>query len=55
MESRGRGIQTWRSRQSGVDIETDFGAVLTYLADGIIFGAAGYFGANWVADHIDKN
>ncbi|QJE02080.1 glycine zipper family protein [Massilia forsythiae] len=40
---------------AALGIETGPGAVLTGLAGGIIFGAAGYFGADWVADHIDKN
>jgi hypothetical protein len=36
-------------------IETGPGAIITGLVGGIVFGAAGYFGADWVADHIDKN
>ncbi len=36
-------------------IETGPGAILTGLAGGIIGGAAGYFGFDWIADHIDKN
>ena len=31
------------------------GAVITGLVGGIIFGAAGYYGADWVADYIDEN
>jgi hypothetical protein len=36
-------------------IETGPGAIITGLVGGIIFGAAGYLGADWVADHIDEN
>lgn len=38
-----------------VGIETGPGAILTGLIGGIIFGTAGYFGADWIADHIDEN
>jgi hypothetical protein len=40
---------------AALGIETEPGAVLPGLAGDIIFGAAGYFGADWVADHVDKN
>ncbi|WP_148716703.1 glycine zipper family protein [Chitinolyticbacter meiyuanensis] len=40
---------------AAVGIETGPGAVITGLVGGIIFGAAGYFGADWVADHIYEN
>lgn len=40
---------------AAVGIETGPGAVLTGLVGGIIFGTAGYFGADWVADYIDEN
>ena len=40
---------------AGVGIETGPGAILTGIVGGIVFGTAGYFGADWVADHIDKN
>ncbi|MCP8463991.1 glycine zipper family protein [Pseudomonas sp. ZM23] len=40
---------------AAVGIETGPGAVLTGLVGGIVFGAAGYFGADWVADHIYEN
>jgi hypothetical protein len=36
-------------------IETGPGAVVTALAGGVVFGAAGYFGADWVADFIYEN
>jgi hypothetical protein len=38
-----------------IGIETGPGAVLTCGAGAILVGAAGYFGADWVADHIDTN
>lgn len=40
---------------AALGIETGPGAVVTGLVGGIIFGAAGYFGADSVADHIYKN
>lgn len=40
---------------AAVGIETGPGVVLTGLVGGIVFGAAGYFGADWVADYIDEN
>lgn len=40
---------------AALGIETGPGAIVTGLVGGIIFGTAGYFGADWVADHIDKN
>lgn len=40
---------------AGLGVETGPGLVVTGLVGGIVFGAAGYFGADWVADHIYKN
>lgn len=40
---------------AAVGIETGPGAFLTGLVGGIIFGAAGYYGADWVADYFDEN
>lgn len=40
---------------AAVGIESGPGAIATGLIGGIIFGAAGYFGADWVADHIYEN
>ncbi len=40
---------------AALGIETGPGAIITGLVGGIIVGGAGYFGADWVADHIDKN
>ncbi len=36
-------------------IETGPGAIATGAVGAIVFGAAGYFGADWVADHISPN
>lgn len=36
-------------------IETGPGAVITCGAGGLIFGVAGYFGFDWLADFIDEN
>ncbi|HEU0175809.1 MAG TPA: hypothetical protein VFV58_16215 [Blastocatellia bacterium] len=36
-------------------IETGPGAILTGAVGAIVFGAAGYFGADWIADHISPN
>jgi len=40
---------------AAVGIETGPGAILTGAAGALIFGTAGYFGADWVADFVDKN
>ena len=36
-------------------IETGPGAIVTGGIGAVVFGAAGYFGADWVADHISPN
>jgi LysM repeat protein len=36
-------------------IETGPGAIITGAVGAIFFGAAGYFGADWIADHISPN
>lgn len=36
-------------------IETGPGAIATGAIGAIVFGAAGYFGADWIADHISPN
>lgn len=38
-----------------VGIETGPGAVITGAVGGIIGGVAGYYGFDWIADHIDRN
>lgn len=38
-----------------VGIETGPGALLTGAAGGVVGGVAGYFGFDWIADHIDEN
>jgi hypothetical protein len=38
-----------------VGIETGPGAVVTAAAGSIVGGVAGYFGFDWIADHIDPN
>lgn len=40
---------------AAVTIETGPGAIIGGLVGGIVFGSAGYFGADWVADHIYEN
>ena len=40
---------------AALGVETGPGAIATGLIGGIIFGTAGYFGADWVADHIYEN
>lgn len=40
---------------AAIGIETGPGVVLTGRVSGIVFGAAGYFGADWMADYIDEN
>jgi hypothetical protein len=36
-------------------IETGPGAIVTGAIGAIVFGAAGFFGADWIADHISPN
>lgn len=38
-----------------IGIETGPGAIVFAVVGGLVFGTAGYFGADWVADYIDKN
>ncbi len=38
-----------------VGIETGPGAIVTGAIGAIIFGIAGYWGADWIADHISPN
>lgn len=38
-----------------VGIETGPGAILVGAAGAIIFGTAGYLGADWIADYVDEN
>lgn len=38
-----------------VGIETGPGAVVTAAAGSVVGGVAGYFGFDWIADHIDPN
>ena len=40
---------------AAVGIETGPGAIITGVVGALIFGTAGYFGADWVADFIDEN
>lgn len=40
---------------AALGIETGPGAILTGAVGALVFGTAGYFGADWVADFIDKN
>lgn len=40
---------------AAVGIETGPGAIITGAVGGLIGGIAGYFGADWIADHIHKN
>src|SRR5262249_51927355 len=40
---------------AALGIETGPGAILTGFAGALIFGTAGYFGADWLADKIDEN
>jgi hypothetical protein len=60
-----RQIGGWGSAMAGakagawiggtLGIETGPGAILTGAAGALIFGTAGYFGADWIADFIDSN
>lgn len=48
------GAEIGTSLGAMVGISTGPGAVLVAAAGGLIFGMAGYFGANWVADYISE-
>jgi len=49
------GMKIGAATGAALGIETGPGALLTGLVGGIVFGAAGYYGADWVADFIDEN
>lgn len=40
---------------AAIGVETGPGALATGAIGGLIFGTAGYFGADWIADYIDEN
>ena len=43
------------TKNSALGIEADPEAIITGLVGGIVAGAAGYYGADWIADHIYEN
>lgn len=49
------GIKIGGIAGAAVGIETGPGAIITGAVGALLFGVAGYFGADWVADFIDKN
>lgn len=49
------GIKVGGMTGAAVGIETGPGAILTGAVGALIFGTAGYFGADWIADFIDPN
>ena len=49
------GVKLGAAAGAMVGIETGPGAVVTAGVGSIIGGTAGYFGADWVSDHIDPN
>lgn len=49
------GFKVGGAAGAALGIETGPGAVISGLIGGIVVGAAGYFGADWVADHIYEN
>jgi LysM domain len=57
----GSWASTWAGMKLGASggallgIETGPGALLTGFLGGVVGGAAGYFGFDWIADHIDEN
>ena len=50
-----KGFAIGGSLGAAAGIETGPGSVVTGLIGGIVFGTAGYFAADWVADYIYKN
>lgn len=49
------GVKVGGALGAAVGIETGPGAIVTAGVGALVFGAAGYFGADWVADFIDEN
>lgn len=49
------GIKVGGLTGAALGVETGPGAILTGAVGAIIFGTAGYFGADWIADFIDPN
>ncbi|WP_160077495.1 glycine zipper family protein [Pseudomonas sp. 8AS] len=49
------GFKVGGAAGAALGFETGPGAIVTGLIGGIVVGAAGYFGADWVADHIYEN
>ncbi len=49
------GTQIGGSLGAAVGIETGPGAIVTGAIGAVVFGIAGYFGADWLADMIDEN
>ena len=50
-----KGFAIGGSLGAAAGIETGPGAIITGIIGGIVFGTAGYFAADWVADYIYKN
>lgn len=49
------GFKVGGAAGAALGVETGPGVIVTGLIGGIVVGAAGYFGADWVADHIYEN
>lgn len=49
------GLKAGTALGVALGIETGPGAIITGAIGGIVFGAAGYYGADWVADFIYEN
>jgi LysM domain len=49
------GIKLGAAGGAMVGIETGPGALVTAAVGSIVFGVAGYFGFDWIADHISEN
>ena len=49
------GIKLGAAGGALVGIESGPGAVATGAVGGILGGIAGYYGFDWIADHIDRN
>ena len=49
------GTKIGASAGAAIGLATGPGAILCGAAGALIFGTAGYFGADWIADHINEN
>ncbi|MBE7653396.1 glycine zipper family protein [Tenacibaculum finnmarkense] len=49
------GAKIGASAGAAIGLATGPGAIVCGVVGGLVFGTAGYFGADWIADHINEN